>query len=333
MPISGDYTYTVDGEGNATITGYSGAGGDIIIPSMLDGHPVVILDDVLFSGCTSLISVVIPDGVTTIGNDAFRYCTNLISVNIPDGVLNVGDYIFEGCTSLSSIVIPGSVPYIDTYTFGGCTSLNSVVIREGVTKLFSSAFDGCTSLSSIVIPKSITKIYSGCFYNCTNLTTATFMGNAPTMGETVFEDCHPSFTVWYQPEATGFTTPVWPVGNGDYPCFVLVAIDVQPQSQSVKVGNTLTLSVTAHGRSNLHYQWKKNGDNVGEDSYEYVVNPCAETDAGNYTVDVTCDGATITSDTAIVTISSSLTKDCMAENELTSGSYLVSVQTGFQKKG
>jgi hypothetical protein len=85
MPTS-DYIYSLDDSGNATITSYTGAGGDIIIPSTLDGHPVVAIGDKAFNEITSIISVVIPSSVTSIADFAFRGCTSLTSINIPAGI-------------------------------------------------------------------------------------------------------------------------------------------------------------------------------------------------------------------------------------------------------
>jgi len=81
-----------------------------------------------FRGCTSLQSIVIPDSVTTIGNEVFSGCTSLQSIVIPDSVTTIGESAFSGCTSLQSIVIPDSVAVIGGGTFYNCTSLQSITI-------------------------------------------------------------------------------------------------------------------------------------------------------------------------------------------------------------
>ncbi len=89
---SGDFEYTVE-NGEATITKYTGAGGDVTIPSELGGYPFTAIGlwsadsafpSYTFKNCTALTSVIIPDSVTTIGDLAFCGCTSLITVNYTD---------------------------------------------------------------------------------------------------------------------------------------------------------------------------------------------------------------------------------------------------------
>ena len=79
--------------------------------------------------------VVIPEGVTAIGNLAFSYCKNLQSIVIPEGVTKIGREAFEDCTNLQSIVIPESVNEIGDFAFISCSNLQSVVIPEGVAEI------------------------------------------------------------------------------------------------------------------------------------------------------------------------------------------------------
>jgi hypothetical protein len=94
-----DYTYILDGEGNATITGYSGAGGNIVIPSTLDGHLVVDIQGGLataaFYNIASIISIVFPPGITSINDYECYRCSNLISITIPNGVTSIGEGAFN----------------------------------------------------------------------------------------------------------------------------------------------------------------------------------------------------------------------------------------------
>ncbi|MBE5747485.1 MAG: leucine-rich repeat domain-containing protein [Clostridiales bacterium] len=76
-----------------------------------------------FYGCSSLTEIVIPEGVTSIGDGAFRGCTSLTSVVIPERVTSIGGYAFYGCSSLTEIVIPEGVTNIGDYAVYGCTNL------------------------------------------------------------------------------------------------------------------------------------------------------------------------------------------------------------------
>ena len=111
--------------------------------------------------------LIIPDGVTSIGNNAFCGYDRLTSVTIPDGVTSIGDYAFRYCDSLTSITIPDSVTSIGSYAFSDCTSLTSVTIPDSVGGIGNSAFFWCTSLTSVTVGSSVINIsdsaFSGCF--------------------------------------------------------------------------------------------------------------------------------------------------------------------------
>jgi len=76
-------------------------------------------------------------------------CETLVSITIPDGVTSIGLYAFYGCTNLTSVTIPDSVTSIGYYAFSGCTSLTNVTIPDGSTKIVDFAFSGCTNLTSV----------------------------------------------------------------------------------------------------------------------------------------------------------------------------------------
>ena len=111
-------------------------------------------------------SFIIPNGVTSIGENAFTACTFLTNIVIPNSVTSIGEAAFSGCTSLTSIAIPNSVTSISDVAFYFCISLKSVVIPDSVTSIGFSAFLCCASLKSIVIPDSVTNIYSDAFFWC-----------------------------------------------------------------------------------------------------------------------------------------------------------------------
>lgn len=109
---------------------------------------------------SGVTEVVIPEGVTRIGDGAFWGCSSLTSIGIR---------AFSGCSALTRIVIPESVTSIGGRAFSLCSSLTSIVIPESVTSIGDSAFSGCSSLTSIVIPNSTTMIGQDVFSYCRNL--------------------------------------------------------------------------------------------------------------------------------------------------------------------
>ena len=94
-------------------------------------------------------SVVIEEGVTSIGNYAFNACSGLTSVEIPSSVTSIGAYAFNACSGLASVTIPNSVTSIGNYAFNACSGLTSVTLPNSVTSIGNSAFYGCTNLKTV----------------------------------------------------------------------------------------------------------------------------------------------------------------------------------------
>ena len=123
-----------------------------------------------FEYCKNLMSIEIPNSVTSIGWFAFATCDKLTNIEIPDSVTSIGSYAFYECSSLESIVIPDSVISIGSYSFYGCSSLESIEIPNSVTSIGEDAFNECSSLKSVEIPNSITSIGKSAFAYCSSLT-------------------------------------------------------------------------------------------------------------------------------------------------------------------
>lgn len=144
-------------------------------------------------------AVVIPDGVTKIGDYAFSYSnptyssyvynTKLTSVTIPSSVKSIGSYAFENCTALTNISIPNSVTSIGTGAFFGCSGLVNIALPNSVTFIGSGAFENCTNLASINIPTGLRDIGIEAFYHCTSLTSITIPSNVRTIQTTAFDGC------------------------------------------------------------------------------------------------------------------------------------------------
>jgi len=141
------------------------------IVSALIGNNVTSIGQYAFQSCAALTSITIPDSVTSIGQYAFQSCSALTSITIPDNVTFTGEGAFAGCTSLTSITIPNNVTSISEYMFYSCTSLTSITIPNNVTSIGNLAFYYCTSLTSITIPNSVTSIGDEAFAYCTSLNT------------------------------------------------------------------------------------------------------------------------------------------------------------------
>ena len=190
--------YIVDNS-YVVINDYSGVATELVIPSKINGYPVKEIAG--FYGCTSLVSITIPNSVTSIGEGAFYGCTSLTSIKIPDSVTYIDSDVFSGCTALTSIeVSENNANYCDIdgvlfsrdkrtleeYPEGKKSS--SYNIPDNVTTINAWAFSNCL-LSSITIPDSVKEIVRGAFYDCIYLTNIQIPNSVKYIGQEVFMGC------------------------------------------------------------------------------------------------------------------------------------------------
>ena len=224
--VSKNLEYTLSDDG--TYYSVAGIGTEtnprIIIPSEYNGLPVKFIASL--SKSKAIKAVVISDGITTIGAEAFKECTSLAEIMFADdSVVSIGRYAFRDCTRLTSIVIPNSVTSIGSQAFSGCTSLTSVTIGNSVTSIGGSAFKGCNvsdiyitdigawcdisglkelmsygsknkkiylngiEIKDLVIPNGLTTIGSYAFRDCANLTSVVIPDSVTTIGDSAFGGC------------------------------------------------------------------------------------------------------------------------------------------------
>ncbi len=192
----GHFEYVVNNN-EIKITKYEGSGGNITIPSDIDGKKVTSIGSSAFSGCTSLTSIMISYNVTSIGSSAFSGCTSLTSIMISYNVTSIGNLAFSGCTSLTNITVDSGnkyysskdgVLYNKSKTGLVCCpgGKKSVTIPSGVTSIEWGAFYSCKSLTSITIPSSVTSIGNVAFYYCISLTSITIPSSVTSIGNNVF---------------------------------------------------------------------------------------------------------------------------------------------------
>ena len=158
---------------------------------MYMSYPLIIKDGVL-TGCDGNYngqSVEIPEGVTSIGEDAFAYCSSLTEVKIPESVTSIGERAFYECNSLREVKIPEGVTSIGERAFYECNNLREVKIPEGVTGIGERAFYECNSLREVKIPEGVTSIGEDAFAYCSSLTEVKIPEGVTSIGEDAFAYC------------------------------------------------------------------------------------------------------------------------------------------------
>ena len=188
---------------------------------------------------TSIETIIVQEGVTSIGDYAFYICEALKSITICDDVASIGTDILDGCKSLTSIVvedenkvydsregcnaiietssnkliagckttvIPDGVKSIGDKAFSGCSGLTDINIPASVTSIGKGAFMNCSGLKSCTIPEGVTSIENETFEYCKALTTITIPSSVTSIGGTVFVDCNSLVNVYCLAESVPSTT-------------------------------------------------------------------------------------------------------------------------------
>jgi len=174
-------------ESDGTLTGVTdknALAGSLVIP-----NTVTKIGDNAFEGCTKLTSVTMADNVTEIENNAFKGCSKLTNVTIGSGVTSIKDRAFQNCTELTSLTIGKSVTKIGYGAFSECGKLTRITIPDSVTEIGDHAFEKCDALNAVTIGARVTKIGHRAFCECKKLTSITIPDKVTEIGSYAFDNC------------------------------------------------------------------------------------------------------------------------------------------------
>lgn len=182
------HTITIDG--NITALGISCFNNNASITN------IVFLDDnikfnntSLFSGCSSLTSIVLPDKLTSLPIACFQQCSALENIVLPNSITSIASSCFKGCSSLTNIVLSNTLTSLPDYCLQDCSSLTSVTLPNGLTDVGRACFQNCSSLQNINLPENIVSLGQYCFYGCSNLTSVTLPSGLTDIGKACFQNC------------------------------------------------------------------------------------------------------------------------------------------------
>lgn len=128
-------------------------------------------------------TIIVHEGVKSIGAYAFYSCHSMRSIILPNSLLNIGEGAFQYCTSLRNVNIPSKIKRMGDDLFYDCRSLQQITIPDSVITIGKRAFYGCRSLKTLIIPESVRDIGDEAFYGCSSLQTITILGDLRTIGK------------------------------------------------------------------------------------------------------------------------------------------------------
>ena len=177
----------------------------ITFPDSFAGKPVIALGYGVLQWCTGLKSVIIPNGVKSIGLCAFSGCDALNDITIPSSVTNIGQYAFSGCNGLINVYItdmaawtqidfPSILEYSNPLCYAKKLYLNgelvtNLIIPDGVTRVKDSAFYGFVGLTSVTIPDCVSNLGESTFKGCSNLQSVNLSNGVQEIGRYAFSEC------------------------------------------------------------------------------------------------------------------------------------------------
>lgn len=229
----------------------------LTIPSQYQGKPVISIasgdsETAPFAYCSGLTFIVIPEGITSIGEFAFHFCLGLTSITIPHSVTSIGNWAFATCFSLIEVYNKSSLDIVvgSEYNGGVGYFAKNVYIQEGGSKL-STVEDGYViytdgvdkmlvkyvgNKNTLNLPDGITEIYLGAFAYDMSITNVVISDNVKSIGVNAFADCSSLLSV-------NIPNSVTNIGDGAfYKCKNLSSVNIPESVTSIGDGAFVSCS-------------------------------------------------------------------------------------------
>ena len=155
------------------------------------GKYLKVVDKYMFSYCTGLENVYVPDNITSINMWGFRGCSALKSVRFSENLSQIGDYGFSECTSLDNVTFPASMTSTSDNSFSNCSSLRNLDLGKNLLVIGPSAFENDSILSEVNIPETVYGLGVGAFKSCVSIPYVKIpKGDLTTVSKESFKGCN-----------------------------------------------------------------------------------------------------------------------------------------------
>lgn len=184
------YTEGLEIDGD-TVTGYTGAASQVIVPPKWNGvalteigafafmnarvtsvklpSTIEVIGESAFNACRSLAEINLTNACTSIGAYAFNQCEKLARVGDITGLETIPVHAFTGCKRLPSLTFSDSLLSVGEYAFADCKSMETVLLPDTVAEIGAYAFSGCSAITSFRIPSALNNLRTGALQGCTAL--------------------------------------------------------------------------------------------------------------------------------------------------------------------
>lgn len=170
-----DFNVKISGSG-IHIVSYTGSDKNVEIPDTINSRKVIAIDKKAFYNNQSVVKIILPESLKTVGNKAFANCKNLKEVTFNSEYTNFEENVFENC-GVEAVALPSKLQKISNGMFKNCNKITKVSFPDNLKEIGEEAFYGCTSLDSMTIGESVYKIGEDAFGgNSADFTLSSMMG-------------------------------------------------------------------------------------------------------------------------------------------------------------